>query len=101
MDKLVSARLSEIEIQYLNALAEKHGQNKSDVIRQLIKMSQNRSMEGAKVSNLERQLGGLTEDVRYLSSLLTSMVKKISKSDPLEAEKMIAEAVQASKRMEP
>lgn len=98
MNTSVGIRLSLSELQYLEALGKKHGQKKPDVIRQLIRMSQDRSKEGAKVRNLERQLGGMAEDIKYLSSLLTSMVKKISKSDPQEAEKMIAEAVQASKR---
>lgn len=101
MNTSVGIRLSLSELQYLEALAKKHGQKKPDVIRQLIRMSQDRSKEGAKVSNLERQLGGMAEDVKYLSSLLTSMVKKISKSDPQEAEKMITEAAQAAKRKEP
>jgi len=80
---MVTVRLSPEEIRYLSEAGVRTNQTRSEVIRAM----------------LARARGGGTveiktlESVRYAASILTSLVRRMSKADPDEAEVMINNAL--------
>jgi hypothetical protein len=105
MDKkkiFCGVRLSREEVGFLELTGKKFRQTKTEVIRCLIK----ESMEGQKnpseqvkeeIQELRQTLQGIFELNRYVASLITALVRKSSKSDPMEGEKIITKAREEAK----
>jgi len=90
-NRIITARLSTEDIQYLSELSVIRGITRSEVIREMI--------------TAMRSDSSVTEDtiftMRYTASLLTALLRKMSAGNPDEAESMIKTArLKARKEVE-
>lgn len=77
-DRVVTVRLSAEDIKYLSELGIFTNKNRSEVLREMIAMTRN---DDTREENILL--------IRYVTSLLTALVRKMSTSNPNEAEIMI------------
>lgn len=80
MSQVIAFRIDEDDYKKLCDVADKNGQSVSDFVRNCI------------LSSLNKQQASVAGEVKYISNLLTALVKKVSKSDPQEADRIIENA---------
>jgi hypothetical protein len=97
-------RLKESQLQQVDLLKKKWGMTRTEVIKALIQGNlddKNRQTDSLKeeFQNLQQQVRELYEINRFTASLLIALVRKTSKTDPSEAEKMIQVAKQDARKI--
>lgn len=93
----VGMRFSKEEIDRIDAIRKGLRLNKSEAIRQWVQAAifakdQPFSQVTGEIREIQRKLQALYQMNRYVASLLTALVRKSSKSNPEEAEKIILAA---------
>lgn len=90
----VGVRFSKEEIERIDAIRKGLKLNKSEVIRQWVQVAisakdQPFSQVTGEIREIQKKLQSLYQMNRYVASLLTALVRRSSKSNPEDAEKMI------------
>jgi uncharacterized membrane protein YccC len=91
----LGTRFSKAEMEWINSTRGVLKLNKSEMIRHLVQQAisaeQSQISEREKeIRELRRRLHSIHQVTRYVAALLTALVRKSSKSNPEEAERMIA-----------
>lgn len=87
-NRIVTVRLSPEDIRYLSEVSVLRGRTRSEVIRRMLARA--RGGGSIEVKTLE--------SVRYAACLLTSLVRRMSKTNPDEAEAMITSALMKARK---
>lgn len=91
----LGTRFSKAEMEWIDSNRSTLKLNKSEMIRHLIQQAisaeQSQISEREKeIRELRKRLHSMHQGTRYVAALLTALVRKSSKSNPEEAEGMIA-----------
>lgn len=87
-NRIVTVRLSPEDIRYLSELSVIRSRTRSEVIRGMLARA--RGEGSIEIKTLE--------SVRYAACLLTSLVRRMSKANPDEAEAMITNALMEARK---
>ena len=93
----LGARFSKAEMEWIDSTRGVLKLNKSEMIRHLVQqaISSERSQISERekeIRELRKRLYSMHQVTRYVAALLTALVRKSSKSNPEEAERMILTA---------
>lgn len=101
----VGMRFSKEEMERINTIRKELRLNKSEMIRRLVQQAisaENNQFSHftEEIREVRRRLQTLYQMNRYVASLLSALVRKSSKSNPEEAEKMILAARGEAEKLE-